>query len=119
MAAAQKSAAGQPHGERFSVSEQVSLNDVRRVAELANLDLTAEESARMLHDLSAILEHVAELSALDTTGVAPLSQVSELEGIVGALRADRHVPSLDRSTVMAEAPETDQSFFKVPKVIER
>jgi aspartyl-tRNA(Asn)/glutamyl-tRNA(Gln) amidotransferase subunit C len=38
---------------------------------------------------------------------------------VGVLRADLVLPSLDRATVLAQAPETDQVFFKVPKVIER
>jgi aspartyl-tRNA(Asn)/glutamyl-tRNA(Gln) amidotransferase subunit C len=52
--------------------------------------------------------------------VAPLAQVSEL-GAVGSSepRADLVQPSLDRAVVMREAPETDQVFFKVPKVIER
>jgi aspartyl-tRNA(Asn)/glutamyl-tRNA(Gln) amidotransferase subunit C len=75
----------------------------------------------MLHDLNAILDYVAELNELDTRGVAPLAQVNELvsTGGAGALRADELVPSLDRAVVMAQAPETDQVFFKVPKVIER
>jgi aspartyl-tRNA(Asn)/glutamyl-tRNA(Gln) amidotransferase subunit C len=53
--------------------------------------------------------------------VAPLAQVSELGDAAGttALRADAVLPSLDRATVLAQAPETDQVFFKVPKVIER
>jgi aspartyl-tRNA(Asn)/glutamyl-tRNA(Gln) amidotransferase subunit C len=61
------------------------------------------------------------LNELNTVGVAPLAQVSELgdAGSVGALRADVVLPSLDRATVLAQAPETDQVFFKVPKVIER
>jgi aspartyl-tRNA(Asn)/glutamyl-tRNA(Gln) amidotransferase subunit C len=75
----------------------------------------------MLKDLNAILDYVAELNGLDTTGVAPLAQVSELEDAagVGVLRADVPLPSLDRAEVMSQAPETDQVFFKVPKVIER
>jgi len=75
----------------------------------------------MGRDLNAILDYVAELNELDTSGVAPLAQVSELEGAGGAssLRADRVVPSLPRALVMAQAPETDGAFFKVPKVIER
>jgi aspartyl-tRNA(Asn)/glutamyl-tRNA(Gln) amidotransferase subunit C len=64
---------------------------------------------------------VAELNQLDTAGVSPLAQVTELEGAGGAgtLRADALRPSLDRAEVMAQAPETDGTFFKVPKVIER
>jgi aspartyl-tRNA(Asn)/glutamyl-tRNA(Gln) amidotransferase subunit C len=58
---------------------------------------------------------------LDTSGVAPLAQVTELLGAAGTgtQRADVHRPSLDRATVLAQAPETDGVFFKVPKVIER
>jgi aspartyl-tRNA(Asn)/glutamyl-tRNA(Gln) amidotransferase subunit C len=101
--------------------EKVTIADVERVAELANLQLEPEESRGLQHDLNAILEYVAQLNALDTTGVAPLAQVSELEGAGGAssLRADACVPSLDRAAVMPQAPETNGSFFKVPKVIER
>jgi aspartyl-tRNA(Asn)/glutamyl-tRNA(Gln) amidotransferase subunit C len=75
----------------------------------------------MVKDLNAILDYVAELKQLDTTGVAPLAQVTELEGAggTGSLRPDVLQPSLNRNEVMAQAPETDGTFFKVPKVIER
>lgn len=103
------------------MTAKVTMQDVERVAELANLGLKPDEAQRMLGDLNAILDYIAELNELDTKGVAPLAQVSELRDAVGAsvLRADTHLPSLDRAVVMAEAPETDQVFFKVPKVIER
>jgi aspartyl-tRNA(Asn)/glutamyl-tRNA(Gln) amidotransferase subunit C len=88
---------------------------------LAHLELAPQETGRMLHDLNAILDYVAELNELDTAGVAPLAQVSELLDAAGkgVLRADVPLPSLDRATVMNQAPETDHVFFKVPKVIER
>jgi len=75
----------------------------------------------MVQDLNAILDYVAELNQLDTSGVTPLAQVSELEGAGGAasLREDLPRPSLSRSAVMLQAPETDGAFFKVPKVIDR
>jgi aspartyl-tRNA(Asn)/glutamyl-tRNA(Gln) amidotransferase subunit C len=100
----------------------VTVEDVRRVAELANLELTAEEEPRMQRDLNAILGHIAQLNELDTTGVP--AQVSEmLGGLVHdhgeELRLDEVRPSVDRGAVMAVAPETDGRFFKVPKVIER
>jgi aspartyl-tRNA(Asn)/glutamyl-tRNA(Gln) amidotransferase subunit C len=102
----------------------VTVEDVRRVAELANLELTVEEQPRMQRDLNAILGHIAELNELDTTGVPAMAQVGEiLGGLVQdrgeTLRKDVVLPSLDRAVVMAEAPETDGRFFKVPKVIER
>jgi aspartyl-tRNA(Asn)/glutamyl-tRNA(Gln) amidotransferase subunit C len=105
----------------LKMSAKVTVEDVQRVAELAHLELTPEESGHMLADLNAILDYVAELNQLDTSGVAPLAQVSELGDTVGAStpRADQVRPSLDRAAVMPEAPESDQVFFKVPKVIER
>ena len=102
----------------------VSIEDVRRVAELANLELTAEEEPRMQRDLNAILGHIAQLNELDTTDIPAMAQVGEILGEVvhhsgEGLRWDEVRPSVDRSAVMAVAPETDGRFFKVPKVIER
>lgn len=102
----------------------VTLEDVSHVAELANLELTAEELPHMQHNLNAILGHIAQLNELDTTGVPAMAQVGEMLGSEihqygETLRVDEIRPSLDRSAVMASAPETDGRFFKVPKVIER
>ena len=102
----------------------VTLDDVRRVAELANLELTAEEEPRMQRDLNAILGYIADLSELNTAEVPPMAQVAEILGdqvkaSAEALRDDVLRPSLERGKVMAAAPETDGVFFKVPKVIER
>ena len=102
----------------------VTVEEVRRVAELANLQLTPEEETRMARDLGAILGHVAQLAKLDTTNVEPMAQVSDVLGLVsdgagGSLRGDAMRPSVDRRAVMTAAPESDGRFFKVPKVIER
>src|SRR5271170_7916986 len=100
-------------------NERVVAEDVRRVAELANLELSAEEEVRMQRDLNAILDYVAQLNELDTAGVEPMAQVSDvLESGANqnaSLREDRIAPSLDRQQVMACAPESDGVFFKVPK----
>jgi aspartyl-tRNA(Asn)/glutamyl-tRNA(Gln) amidotransferase subunit C len=103
------------------MTAKVTVEDVERVAELAHLELKPEETSGMLKDLNAILDYVAELNEVDTTGLAPLAQVSDLVDAAGkgVLRADAPVASLDRAAVMPQAPETDQVFFKVPKVIER
>jgi aspartyl-tRNA(Asn)/glutamyl-tRNA(Gln) amidotransferase subunit C len=109
------------------MSANVSIEEVERVAELANLDLEAEEKPRMQRDLNAILEYVAQLNELNTSGVEPMDQVSDLadsdiradSGLGAALRVDRLRPSLDRAQVMEEAPDTDGAFFRTPKVIER
>jgi aspartyl-tRNA(Asn)/glutamyl-tRNA(Gln) amidotransferase subunit C len=106
------------------MADGVSMEEVLRVAELANLELTAEEVPRMQRDLNAILGHIAQLNELDTSGVPAMAQVGEMLGaeaeLTGAsLRVDAVRPSLDRKAVMAAAPESDGRFFKVPKVIER
>jgi aspartyl-tRNA(Asn)/glutamyl-tRNA(Gln) amidotransferase subunit C len=103
------------------MTAKVTVEEVDRVAELAHLELTPEERGHMLNDLNVILDYVAELNELDTAGVVPLAQVSELGDAAGVstLRADELQPSLDRAAVMPQAPESDQVFFKVPKVIER
>jgi aspartyl-tRNA(Asn)/glutamyl-tRNA(Gln) amidotransferase subunit C len=105
-------------------STGVSLDDVRHVADLANLELTADELPRMAHDLNAILGHIAQLQQLDTTGIEPMAQVGEALGLAPAasgetLRPDTIKTSVARADVMSQAPETDGRFFKVPKVIER
>jgi len=103
------------------MTAKVTVQEVERVAELAHLKLTPEETGLMLDNLNAILDYVAELNELDTTGVTPLAQMCELGDATGssALRADQTQPSLDRAVVMSQAPETEGAFFKVPKVIER
>jgi aspartyl-tRNA(Asn)/glutamyl-tRNA(Gln) amidotransferase subunit C len=102
------------------MTAKVTVEDVERVAELGHLELAPGESQRMQHDLNAILDYVAELNELDTTGVIPLAQVSDLLSVgAGELRPDAVLPSLDRAVVLSQAPETDGVFFKVPKVIER
>lgn len=104
-------------------SERVNVGDLRRVAELANLELTAAEELSMLRDLNSILDHVAQLNELDTSSVPAMAQVSEI--LAGAARAsslcreDEIRPSLDRTLVMSGAPDSDAVFFRVPKVIDR
>ena len=95
----------------------VSVQDVERVAELANLALTSDEMAGMLRDLNSVLDYFAELNQLDTTRVPPMLQAMEAAGL--HLRSDEVAPSLDRAAVLACAPDTDGVFFRVPKVIER
>ncbi len=97
--------------------------DIEHVAALASLALTPEELLRFGGDLRSVLGYVAELEQLDTSGVAPLTHISELFAQASpqmeGLRADEPRPSLARALVMESAPATDGTFFKVPKVIER
>jgi aspartyl-tRNA(Asn)/glutamyl-tRNA(Gln) amidotransferase subunit C len=100
----------------------VSQQDVERVAELANLELTSDEKAGMLRDLNSVLDYFAQLNELDTGSVLPMLQVigvAEGQERDLHLRVDEVAPSLNRERVLACAPDTDQVFFKVPKVIER
>lgn len=111
---------------------KVTETDVLHVAELASLELTPQERARMLKDLNSILEYVDRLNQLDTSDVPPMAQVSDRYGadqnktgserFVYAFREDvLHGlrPSLGRQEALGGAPDTDGTFFKVPKVIER
>ncbi len=101
-------------------SDNVTIIELRRVAELANLELSAEEETPMLRDLNSILGHVAQLNELDTSLVPAMAQVSEVQGGSSSeLREDTVVPSLDRELVMACAPDSDRVYLRVPKVIER
>ena len=111
---------------------KVSEKDVAYVADLANLDLSDEERARMLRDLNSILEYIEHLNELNTDKVAPMAQVSGRDG------ADESRPgserfayasredvwnglreSLPHDEALENAPEADGTFFVVPKVIER
>ncbi len=104
-------------------SEKVTVGDLRRVAELASLELTVQEEASMLRDLNSILDQVAQLNEVDTSSAPAMAQVSEVlagaSHLSNSLRDDQVVPSLDRAVVMAEAPDSDSVFFRVPKVIDR
>ncbi len=65
---------------------RVTLEDVRYVAQLATLELTAEEESRMQRDLNAILGHIAQLAELDTTAVAAMAQVGDVLAGFGTTR---------------------------------
>jgi aspartyl-tRNA(Asn)/glutamyl-tRNA(Gln) amidotransferase subunit C len=93
--------------------------EVRYVANLANLNLTAPEIDRMVHDLGSILEHMDRLAGIDTEGVEPMSQVLYDAEETATLRPDLERASLDNAVALANAPARGNGYFKVPKVIER
>ena len=102
----------------------VTEKDVAYVAELAHLELTAEERARMVKDLNSILGYIDRLNQLDTTEIEPMAQVASRyaergASHGGAMRADEPQPCLPREEALRNAPNSDGVFFKVPKVIER
>jgi aspartyl-tRNA(Asn)/glutamyl-tRNA(Gln) amidotransferase subunit C len=101
----------------------VTEKDVSYVADLAHLELTEGERARMSKDLNSILGYIDRLNELDTSAVAPMAQVASRYGTDedanGAMRPDEPRPSLPHAVALRNAPVTDGIFFKVPKVIER
>jgi len=111
---------------------KVTDEDVAYVADLANLELSAEERAGMLRDLNSILEYVDRLNELDTSKVAPMAQVSDRYGVDEAKQGSERFAyanredileglrkSLPHDEALANAPDADDQFFQVPKVIER
>jgi aspartyl-tRNA(Asn)/glutamyl-tRNA(Gln) amidotransferase subunit C len=111
---------------------KVTDKDVAYVADLANLELTPEERSGMLRDLNSILDYMDRLNELDTSNVPPMTQASDRydldESKQGSERfayANREdVPdglrkSLPHEEALANAPDSDGTFFLVPKVIER
>jgi aspartyl-tRNA(Asn)/glutamyl-tRNA(Gln) amidotransferase subunit C len=95
----------------------LTLDEVRRVAALARLKLSAEEEQLFAGQLSAILDHVRELSTLDVSGVPPMTHALA-EGEAVALRPDVLVPGLTPGEALAAAPAREGTCFKVPRIIE-
>jgi len=98
---------------------KITEQDVQRVAELANLALTAQEITRMTRDLDGILGHIDKLNELDTTSVPPMAQVLFDAGETATLRADVEVKPLSNAEATANAAVSGTGYFKVPRVIER
>ena len=111
---------------------KVTDKDVAYVAELANLDLTEEERTGMLRDLNSILDYIDRLNELDTSDVPAMAQVSDRYGVDESRKgSDRFAyairedvkdglrKSLPHDVAVKNAPDTDGTFFEVPKVIER
>ena len=111
---------------------KVTEKDVGHVADLANLDLTEAERARMLRDLNSILDYVDRLGELDTTDVPPMAQVSDRYGVDESTQGSERFTyaqredvlhglreSLPHAEALENAPDSDGTFFRVPKVIEK
>ena len=111
---------------------KVTEKDVAYVADLANLELSEDERRRMLRDLNSILDYVDRLNELDTSDVPPMAQVSDRYGVDEAKQGSERFAyasredvlealrkSLPHDEALANAPDADEHFFRVPKVIER
>lgn len=94
---------------------QISRNDVQHLAQLSSLHLSDSELDGLQADISNILQYVEQLGELDTAGIEPTYQVTDLENV---WRADQ-VPSssVSREQLLALAPETLDNQVKVPKVL--
>jgi aspartyl-tRNA(Asn)/glutamyl-tRNA(Gln) amidotransferase subunit C len=111
---------------------KVTEKDVTYVADLANLELSAEERIGMVCDLNSILDYIERLNQLDTANVAPMAQVSDRYGVDQSKQGSERfaytnredIPeglrkSLPQQVALQNAPDADGTFFRVPKVIER
>jgi aspartyl-tRNA(Asn)/glutamyl-tRNA(Gln) amidotransferase subunit C len=92
----------------------ITSEQVEHVARLAHLALTEEERERLGEQLGAILDAVGKVAELDLSDVEPTSHPLDL---VNVSRADEPVASLPREEALANAPETEGGFFKVPPAI--
>lgn len=123
---------GRPGGSSQPNRMKVTEKDVTYVADLANLELSEDERSRMVRDLNSILGHVDSLAELDTKDVPPMAQVSDRYGLDESKSGSERFAyasredvleglrkSLPHDVAVANAPDTDGTFFKVPKVIER
>ncbi len=92
----------------------VTTKDVAYIAELAKLRFSDEEMVTMTSELNNILHYVEKLNEVDTEGIVPLSSIHDA---VNVLREDVEHQPLSSSAVLLNAPDRQDRFFKVPKVI--
>lgn len=94
---------------------KITRQDVENVALLARLELGEADIAKFTGHMNAILDYMDMLNKLDTTGVEPTAHVLPLQNI---MRPDETKPSLPREQALASAPEQEDGYFKVPKILE-
>jgi aspartyl-tRNA(Asn)/glutamyl-tRNA(Gln) amidotransferase subunit C len=92
--------------------------EVEKIAELANLELTAEEKQSFSVQLAAIVAYIDQLNELDTSSVKPWQHRSAGEAVTSfATREDTVEPSLGQQKALENAPDPDEGHFRVPRVI--
>lgn len=94
---------------------KISREQVDHVARLARLSLSKEDRERYASQLSQILGYVEKLNELETSGVEPTSHVVPMANV---FREDRMRPSLPQEKALENAPDFEEGFFRVPKIIE-
>lgn len=92
----------------------ITIDDVRHVALLARLELDDRELEQFTHQLNDILGYMDQLKELDTSDTEPMAHVLPLTNV---WREDRAVRRLDREQALQNAPEAENGFFRVPRVI--
>jgi aspartyl-tRNA(Asn)/glutamyl-tRNA(Gln) amidotransferase subunit C len=92
----------------------VTKDDVVYIAELARLSFTEPETEKMTRELNSILQYIEKLNEVDTEGVEPLSSIHDQSNV---FRDDVEQPSLANQEALKNAPDRQDRFFKVPKVI--
>jgi aspartyl-tRNA(Asn)/glutamyl-tRNA(Gln) amidotransferase subunit C len=95
---------------------QVNNELVSHLAHLSKLNVAPEKMDKLVTDMQDLVVFVAQLNALDTTGIEPLMHMGDA---VNVLRADEVGGSITSAAALQNAPETDGVFFKVPKVIQK
>ena len=93
---------------------RIGIDTVRHVARLANLSFSDQELELFTRQLGSILEYIDKLNELDTSRIQPTSHVTRMEQM---LREDRTAESLSVPQALANAPESKDDHFTVPKVI--
>ena len=97
------------------MAKKIDQAQVKKVARLSRLELTKAEVAEFTGQLSAILDYVEKMNELDTTGVEPLAHCLPISNV---LRQDSVKESLGTEKTLANAPQRDEDFFKVPKILD-
>ena len=97
-----------------SVSDRLTPDVVAKVARLARLTLTDDELERSASHLGDMLDHFADIDALDLDGVEPMTQPTPLANV---MRDDVVQRGLDRDEVLAEAPRAVDGRFRVPPIV--
>lgn len=96
------------------MTERITTSEVAKVAALAKLRLSDDELQLFTQQLSDILDHAADIEALELEGLEPLDHAVELTNV---FRADEPGPTLDRDDVLAQAPASEDGQFRVPQIL--
>ncbi len=94
---------------------KITIKEVEHVARLARLELTEGEKEQMRAQLDSILSYIEKLNELDTSAVEPTSHVLPMKNV---FREDEVRPSLSQEEALANAPDRQDLFFRVPRILE-